>query len=95
MKAQETVFGKRLRQFRQNAGLTTQEVAKTCGVAESTYREWEYGREIRGTKAYECLAKAYQISLSELILGERGTPSSIHEDIRNIEEIVKAIRLKL
>jgi transcriptional regulator with XRE-family HTH domain len=95
MKKTETKFGERLRVFRKRSGLTTQEVAKTCLVAESTYREWEYGREIRGVRPYEALARAFQISLTELILGEKGTRSSIDEDLRAIEEIIKSIRLKL
>ena len=95
MKTRETAFAKRLKVFRKRAGLTTQEVAKLCQVAESTYREWEYGREIRGVKAYESLARAYQVNLAELILGEEGKGASIHEDLRSIEEIIKTIRLKL
>jgi transcriptional regulator with XRE-family HTH domain len=95
MKTKETDFGVRLRKFRKQSGLTTQEVAELCQVADSTYREWEYGRDIRGIKAYEALAKAFQISFGELMLGEKGKPSSIQEDLKNMEKIIKEIRLKL
>lgn len=95
MKRTEEAFGERLRRLRKRSGLTTQEVAKLCQVAESTYREWEYGREIRGVNAYGALARAFETSFGELILGEEGKPSSIEEDLRNIEEILKRIRVKL
>jgi hypothetical protein len=64
-------------------------------VADSTYREWEYGRAIRGIGAYEPLALAFQISLGELILGERGKASCVLQDLRDLEEIIKGIRIKL
>jgi transcriptional regulator with XRE-family HTH domain len=95
MKIEETDFGGRLRKLRKQKGFTTQEVAQLCRVADSTYREWEYGREIRGIRPYEALARAFQISLGELMMGEKGKPSSIHEDLKGIEEIIKVIRLKL
>jgi transcriptional regulator with XRE-family HTH domain len=88
-------FGARLRRLRKQSGLTTQDVARVCRVAESTYREWEYGREIRGANAYEAMAMAFQVSLGELMMGEKGKPSSIAEDLRDIEMIIKRIRLKL
>jgi len=91
----EATFGERLRKLRKINGLTTCEVASLCKVAESTYREWEYGREIRGIRPYSILAKTFRVSLPELMVGESGMSSSIEEELRCIEEAVKAIRLKL
>ncbi len=95
MKKTEQTLGERLKQLRKKSDLTTADVAKICQVAESTYREWEYGREIRGAKAYTMLASAFKVSLAELIMGEKGTFSSIEDDLKGIEEILKMIRLKL
>ena len=95
MRKVEQTFGERLKQLRKKSGLTTTEVAKTCRVAESTYREWEYGRDIRGTKAYSALAMAFGVGLAELMMGEKGMSSSIDDDLKGIEEIIKTIRLKL
>ena len=95
MRKAEQTFGERLKQLRKKSGLTTIEIAKICRVAESTYREWEYGRDIRGTKAYSALAMAFGVGLTELMMGEKGTSSSIDDDLKGIEDIIKTIRLKL
>lgn len=50
--------------------LSVEEVAKKLGVATSTYREWEYGRSIRG-KPYEKLASILGVTIYELLTGDR------------------------
>ena len=59
----------RLRKLRTANGLTIREVANAIQVPISTYRDWEYGKAIRG-EPYAKLAKAFNISLEKLILGE-------------------------
>lgn len=53
------------------------EASKLIGVPESTYRDWEYGREIRG-EPYLQIAKAFGITLDELF--------GVHSKDRTIEE---------
>lgn len=84
-------LGNRLRALRTSQSLSISEVAKATGVAESTYRDWEYGRQIMG-EPYEKLAKVFNTSLSFLMTGES------HEfatDLERIERIVRNLKTKL
>ena len=44
------------------------EAAHRTGVPETTYREWEYGRQIRG-EPYRKIAEAFNISVG-MLFGE-------------------------
>lgn len=88
----EASFAKRLKYKREKAGLSMKEVARLIGVSESTYREWEYGREIRGEKPYEKLALVLQTSLSELVTGKTSKSASISQGISLIEEGLRLIK---
>lgn len=48
---------------RVNAGLTQKELAKACGVTESTIINWEKGQSFPHIKKLPLLEKAYGISL--------------------------------
>ena len=84
-------LGERLKALRVTQGLSINEVAKIIGVAESTYRDWEYGRQIMG-EPYEKLAKAFNTSLSFLMTGE---PHEIASELEKIERIIRALKIKL
>ncbi len=58
-------FSERLKKFRLRAKLSQRQAAKKIGVPESTYREWEYGSEIRG-EPYPQIASAFGVTLHEL-----------------------------
>ena len=90
-----TTFGQRLRSFRLRAGLSVSQVARRLGVAESTYREWEYGRQIRG-EPYRKLADILGVSLS-ILLSEEGEahPQTLIEDLNQLERLVHKIRTML
>jgi transcriptional regulator with XRE-family HTH domain len=64
-------MAKRLRRFRTQGGqkMTLNEVAKRVGVPVTTYRDWEYGREIKG-EPYLRLSEAFGVSLTELLGGD-------------------------
>ena len=62
-------FNKRLKRLRIQKGYTIKSFAKKIGVPVSTYREWEYGRLIRGSKSYEVIAKVLGVSLANLLTG--------------------------
>ena len=59
-------FNKRLKNLRNERKLSLRDASKLIGVPESTYREWEYGRQIRGHEPYIKIARAFGISVSEL-----------------------------
>lgn len=80
-----TPFSKRLELYRRRLGLSMKDIAKRVGVPESTYRDWEYGSEMRGEKYYERLARALEVSIEELLTGEQRT-KKIEKGIALIQE---------
>lgn len=74
-------IGSRLKMFRTAQGLSMREAASRIGVPETTYREWEYGRQIRGSEAYRKIAKAFNISIAALF-GEGDDANDIPFDQR-------------
>jgi transcriptional regulator with XRE-family HTH domain len=84
-------FYKRLRRLREDRRLSMREVAKLINVPETTYREWEYGRAIRG-EPYIKIARALGVSLEELLGDEAHRPEDLERDIDQI--IGRLIELK-
>ena len=84
-------LGKRLRRLRRDKGLSISDLAKMVGVSESTYREWEYGRAIRG-EPYGKLADTLDVSVSELLFGEKHGNQSVESLLLQIEHAVQKIR---
>ena len=58
----------RLKRLRTDKGLTIREVATALDLPVSTYRDWEYGKAIRG-EPYENLAGLIEVTLDELLIG--------------------------
>ena len=86
-------LSERLRRLRARKSMSVAEVARAIGVAPSTYREWEEGRQIKG-EPYQKLAELYGVTLSEVVIGSGGK-MSILDDLREIENAVKRIRTHL
>lgn len=85
-------LGNRLKRLRKQTHLTAKEVAHRLGVATSTYREWEMGRAIRG-EPYPALCEVLNVSLHELLLGERSPDQqTIMSEIDAIEARLQALR---
>jgi transcriptional regulator with XRE-family HTH domain len=59
-------MNKRLRIFRELKKLSQKEVSDFISVPVSTYRDWEYGREISG-EPYLKLAEVYGVSLADIL----------------------------
>lgn len=77
-------FGKRLRRLREERELTPIQVAKSLAIPISTYREWENGRAIRGLP-YVRIAEILQITLQELMSGEKSGKSFIFESLNQLD----------
>ena len=92
---EQKTFSQRLQILRKQKRLAASAVAQACGVAESTYREWEHGRQIRGSRPYSSLAEILGVSLSELLMGKKGGTIGIEEDLKHIEALLREIRAKL
>jgi transcriptional regulator with XRE-family HTH domain len=79
-------FAKRLKSTRNLKQLSVAEVAQKAGVAPSSYQEWEQGRRILDVEVYFKLAKALEISPSELILGKNKA-----QELQNVIERVDRV----
>lgn len=81
-------IGQRLKRIRTENGFSISEVANTAGIAVSTYREWEHGRQIKG-EPYEKIAQALGVTLYELLTGNKPAKLDV---IRKIDEIEAACK---
>lgn len=84
----ETIH-QRMMRLRCAQGLTVKQVAQCAQVPVSTYREWEYGRQIKG-EPYIKIAAALNVSVYTLLTGEE---SPLNEALDKIEEIQKLCRI--
>jgi transcriptional regulator with XRE-family HTH domain len=57
---------KKLFRFGTKHGLSVRDVADELGIPVSTYRDWEYGKLIRG-EPYVKIAELFEVSLDELL----------------------------
>ena len=77
-------ISQRIKRFRTEQGLSVREVALRAKVPVSTYREWEGGRQIKG-EPYENIARALNVTLYELLTGEKPKITELLEKIQVIE----------
>lgn len=63
----DTLFCKNLKEARKASSLTQKEVAKSLGVVESCYANWEQGRTEPNISMLRKLSKLFKISIDELI----------------------------
>lgn len=71
-------FTTKIKQLRNEANLSQQDVADAIGVARATYASLEADRRPANLDEINALAEYYQVSPSELILGEA---SMVHEPV--------------
>lgn len=81
----------RLKKFREQSKLSQKELADLAGVSPSTYRDWEYGKQILG-EPYLALARALDVSVYELLTGEKTEVSELMKDIERLEYDVKKLK---
>ena len=77
-------FYQRLKFHREQRGIKIKDMANLLGVSISTYRDWEYGRSITG-EPYMEMAKILEISLNELLTGNKITPIQIRQKLEAIK----------
>lgn len=87
-------FGDRLKNMRIQSRLSLREAAHLIGVPESTYREWEYGRQIRGHTPYLKITKAFKISL-DYLFGVSSEAKSLGEEFVEVELLLSSIKKKV
>ena len=81
----------RLKKLRSEKGLTIRDVATALDVPISTYRDWEYGKAIRG-EPYQKLAELFEVTLDELLIGY---PKEKPEFMGHLLEAQKNLELAL
>lgn len=71
------------------------EAARRIGIPESTYREWEYGSQIRG-EPYAKIATAFGVTLDDL-LGDpvRQINDSIERDFDKLFSDLRSLRRRV
>lgn len=84
----------RLKRLRTEKGLSVKELAEKIGVPVTTYREWEHGRKIVGEPYIE-LSRVFEISLYELITGEKTSSQDYAKCFEIIEGELKKLKENL
>lgn len=87
-------FGKRLKRIREEKGISVKDMAKKVGASISTYREWEYGRQIKG-EPYVRIANALEVTLYKLLTGQDSASNELQQNLLHIENQVKDLRRNL
>jgi transcriptional regulator with XRE-family HTH domain len=87
-------IGKRIKAGREKKGWSVTEAAKAIGIPTSTYREWEYGRGVRADLVL-VLSEALDVSVVELLRGEKPGKAEILQDLQEIERLLAAIKTKV
>jgi transcriptional regulator with XRE-family HTH domain len=84
-------IGNRLKRFRLKLGLSQLQAAQMIGVAASTYRDWEYGKRIKG-EPYPAIAKIFGVSISQLLTGNPSLGDELLLQATELERIVDKLR---
>jgi transcriptional regulator with XRE-family HTH domain len=89
-------IGQRLRKLRKKRDLSVKQISQLTGIPITTYREWEYGRAIKG-EPYPKLAEVFGVTLSELMTGKipaskeiLGKLSQIQTDLGEVERNLRS-----
>lgn len=84
-------IGNKIRSLRLKNRMTIKEIATQVGVPSSTYRDWEYGRKISAEKLQN-LANAFEVSVSELMNGDKDDRKELKKAIQLVEEALHILR---
>lgn len=65
-----------IRELRQKQGMTQKELADQLGVSDKTVSKWENARGLPDISSIEALCKVFDITINELLCGEKLSPES-------------------
>ena len=88
------LFATRIKRLRLGTRLSLKDMANRLGVPVSTYREWEYGRTIRG-QPYMRMAEVLGVSVLELLTGKTPSNQSVFKEIKTIEKHLAMLKMEL
>jgi transcriptional regulator with XRE-family HTH domain len=75
-------ISERLKEIRQNAGMTQEEVAEKIMVSRVTVSHWENGKSLPDIVSLISLSDLYSISLDELLKGDSKMTEKVKKDAK-------------
>ncbi len=87
-------LGARLKRLRQERKIAASEMARSLGVAATTYREWEKGRGLVAPPFLK-MSKVLAISVTELLSGEKPGLDGPIKKLVEIEDLMRELRIEL
>lgn len=94
MQTEAEPLNKRLERLRKKRGLTAKAMARLIDVAESTYREWEYGRGLK-LPPWQKISQVLGVSVTELVTGEHSDWRKELAELELIENRLHELRLNI
>ena len=76
-------ISERLKEIRQNAGMTQEEVAEKIMVSRVTVSHWENGKSLPDIVSLISLSDLYSISLDELVKGDSKMVEKVRKDAKD------------
>ncbi|MFA1543541.1 helix-turn-helix transcriptional regulator [Actinomadura monticuli] len=74
-------FGRLLRNYRNDAGLTQSEVAERVGVKQVTVSRWELGKVWPDPDQVQALALIFNVTYKHLVVQQTGLASEVEQAI--------------
>ncbi len=91
----QEIIGKFIKQLREEKGWTQELLAQKIFIGREAISKWERGKTLPESKSLEQLCKVFDISLNELLCGERNTTKNIaldlYEDSKKIRKKFKIL----
>lgn len=81
----------RLREARNQAGMTQEQVAESIMVSRVTISHWENGKSLPDIASLISLSDLYHISLDSLVKGDSKMTAKVKRDSRNLQVSTKLI----
>lgn len=72
-------IGKFLAELRRESGLTQEQLGEKLGVTNKTISRWENGNYLPPVEMIQLMSKLYDVSINEILSGERLTPEDYRE----------------
>lgn len=86
--------GKIIRESRMKKGMTQQVLAETVNVSATAISKWENGHSLPDITMLEPLSLALDLSISELVLGERSEEKVENKNIEVAKKVAEEVAIK-
>ena len=86
-------ISERLKEARQNTGMTQEQVAEKIMVSRVTVSHWENGKSLPDIVSLISLSDLYSISLDELVKGDSKMTEKVRKDAKDANNNKRLIRV--